>query len=40
LQDRDAFASPGESDSLAIVARALAGYPKSSNLVASSAKQQ
>jgi hypothetical protein len=31
FQDRGAFASPGESDSLAVVAGALAGYPKSSD---------
>ena len=30
LQDRGAFASPGESDSFAVLAGALAGYPKSS----------
>jgi hypothetical protein len=30
LQDRGAFASPGESDSLAVVAGTLADYPKSS----------
>src|SRR5689334_20646798 len=30
LQDRGAFASPGESDSLAVLAGALAGCPNSS----------